>query len=111
MAQKARRGVRGRDHERHRGHDHDDDDGNHRRNGADDDNGEPEGGDNPARQAALIAQRWVGSAPPTAELYARARRQWLALPGALSRPAADVPMPAAPAPPTEPQHDKAEGAS
>ena len=40
-------------------------------------------GDNPAMHARIIARRWLGSPPPTAERYARALRQWQALPGAV----------------------------
>jgi hypothetical protein len=41
----------------------------------------------------IIDRRWLGSAPPTAERYARALRQWQALPGAVVRPATDVAQP------------------
>ena len=34
--------------------------------------------------------RWLGSAPPTAEAYARALAQWRQLPGAIGATAADV---------------------
>jgi hypothetical protein len=52
-------------------------------------------GDDPRRQDLIIERRWLGSIPPTAELYARALRQWEALPGAVVRSAADVqPTPA-----------------
>jgi hypothetical protein len=37
-----------------------------------------------------LAKRWTGSAPPTAEAYARALRQWRQLPGAVVTPATDV---------------------
>ena len=94
MAQRGSRGVRygeqprdgGDDHE----HDRDKDRSRHHHRGGDD---EEESGDNPARQSAIIAQRWVGSRPPTQELYARACQQWLKLPGAVSQPAAGVRMP------------------
>ena len=59
------------------------------------DGGDDEDGDSPARQAAIIALRWLGSIPPTAELYARARQQWLALPGATMHQPAEVQLPAA----------------
>jgi hypothetical protein len=49
-----------------------------------------ESGDDPKRHAAIIERRWLGSPPPTPELYARALRQWQALPGAVVRPAANV---------------------
>jgi hypothetical protein len=49
-----------------------------------------ESGDDPRRQELIIERRWLGSIPPTAELYARALRQWEALPGAVVRSAADV---------------------
>ena len=94
MAQRPKEGVRGgadiRDDADGHGHE-----GVGRRRGDGDDEASS---DNPARQAAVIAQRWVGSAPPTQALYARARQQWLKLPGAVSRSAADVQMPGASAP-------------
>ena len=31
----------------------------------------------------ILQRRWLGSPPPTAERYARALRQWRALPGAV----------------------------
>jgi hypothetical protein len=34
--------------------------------------------------------RWLGSAPPTAEAYARALAQWRRLPGAIGVTAADL---------------------
>lgn len=60
-----------------------------------------ESGDNPERQARIIERRWLGSPPPTAERYARALRQWLALPGGIMRPASDV-APAEAVPPAPP---------
>ena len=87
-----------RDHDHH--HDHD------RREDHDRDE---ENGDDPARHAAIIARRWLGSVAPTAELYARARQQWLALPGATVRPAAEVQLPARP-PAATPNPDNGEGA-
>jgi hypothetical protein len=48
------------------------------------------GGDDPRRHASIIARRWLGSPPPTAERYAKALRQWRALPGAVVSSAADV---------------------
>ena len=92
-------------HERDTHHEHD----HHREHDRGEDDGEEEGGDSPARQAAIIALRWLGSVPPTAELYARARQQWLALPGAVVRPAAEVQLPAQP-PAAAPNHDDGEGA-
>ena len=74
-----------------------------KRNGDDE---REESGDNPERHARIIERRWLGSPSPTAERYARALRQWLALPGAIMRRASDVaPAEAPPAPPgggTEP---------
>lgn len=49
-----------------------------------------ESGDDPKRHASVIERRWIGSAPPTPERYARALEQWQKLPGAVSRPATDV---------------------
>jgi hypothetical protein len=40
--------------------------------------------DDPRAFALIIERRWVGSAPPTAERYALALRQWAALPGAIT---------------------------
>jgi hypothetical protein len=40
-------------------------------------------GDDPMAHARFLERRWYGSAPPTAELHARALRQWRALPGAI----------------------------
>lgn len=102
MARKGRRHTRqqgNEDHDPHRERDdhHDDreDDNGNEDNGGEDDGGDDDG-DSPARQAAIIALRWVGSVPPTAELYARARQQWLMLPGATVRAAAEVQLPAQP---------------
>jgi hypothetical protein len=47
-------------------------------------------GDDPRKHAKIIERRWLGSPPPTAERYARALRQWHALPGAVVWPATDV---------------------
>jgi hypothetical protein len=92
MAPKGRRETprrgEGRDRDPHRGHDHD---------GHEDHDRDEGDGDDPARHAAVIARRWLGSVPPSAELYARARQQWLALPGATVRPAAEVQLPTPPA--------------
>jgi len=40
-------------------------------------------GDDPARHGRIIARRWLGSPPPSAERYARAIEQWNKLPGAV----------------------------
>ena len=55
-------------------------------------------GDDPKKHAAIIARRWEGSPPPTAERYANALKQWHALPGAVHWPATDVEPPGPPAP-------------
>jgi hypothetical protein len=47
-------------------------------------------GDDPRAHAKIIARRWIGSVAPTPELFARAVRQWHALPGAVMWPATDV---------------------
>lgn len=57
-----------------------------------------ESGDDPLRHARIIERRWLGSVPPTPTLYARALQQWLALPGAVVRSAADVRPPEPPPP-------------
>ena len=49
------------------------------------------GGDDPKRHAAILAQRWEGSPPPTAERYARALSQWRSLPGAVVRVMTEIP--------------------
>ena len=79
----------GREHERHEreGHDregrgHDRDEHRHR--------DREESGDDPRRHATIIERRWLGSAPPTEEQYARALHQWHALPGTVMWPATDV---------------------
>jgi len=52
---------------------------------------EPEhSGDDPRRHTRILERRWLGSPPPTSELYARALRQWRALPGAVVSPATDA---------------------
>ena len=102
MAPKGRHGPprdgdeRDQNNDRHHDHHHDHDRGE-------------ESGDDPARHAAIIARRWLGSVAPTAELYARARQQWLALPGATVRPAAEVQLPSRPAA-ASPNSDDGEGA-
>jgi hypothetical protein len=78
---RSRRDRNDHEHEHRRDHDRDD------------------SGDDPRRQELIIERRWLGSIPPTAELYARALRQWEALPGAVVRSAADVPPMPAPKPP------------
>ncbi|MGB8965385.1 MAG: hypothetical protein WCB99_07075 [Candidatus Cybelea sp.] len=47
-------------------------------------------GDDPKRHTEIVAQRWLGSPPPTFDRFAKALKQWFALPGAVVRPAADV---------------------
>lgn len=42
-----------------------------------------ESGDDPLKHTMILQRRWLGSPPPTAERYARALRQWRALPGAV----------------------------
>ncbi|MBV8948398.1 MAG: hypothetical protein JOZ95_23430 [Solirubrobacterales bacterium] len=56
---------------------------------------EKDSGDDPLTHARIISRRWEGSVPPTEELYARALRQWQALPGAVVRPATGVEGPPA----------------
>ena len=45
-----------------------------------------ESGDDPLKHARILQRRWLGSPPPTPERYARALRQWRALPGAVVAP-------------------------
>ncbi|MBB5502184.1 hypothetical protein [Paraburkholderia sp. MM5384-R2] len=71
----------------HSGRHHDGDSGRHP------DGHEEESGDDPARHASIIARRWLDSAEPTTERYARTLQQWQALPGAVVRPAAAVVAP------------------
>jgi hypothetical protein len=47
-------------------------------------------GDDPKRHTEIIARRWLGSPPPTFDRFAKALKQWFALPGAVMRPPADV---------------------
>lgn len=54
-----------------------------------------ESGDDPARHASIIARRWLDSAEPTTERYARSLQQWQALPGAVVQAAAAVVAPVA----------------
>jgi hypothetical protein len=53
-----------------------------------------EGGWDREVHLAIIAARWVGSVPPTAEAYARALAQWRQLPGAITTAATDLGNPA-----------------
>jgi hypothetical protein len=46
-------------------------------------------GDDPLRHTEIIARRWLGSPPPTFDRYAKALKQWSALPGAVTGPIAD----------------------
>lgn len=48
-------------------------------------------GDDPRRHAAILALRWEGSPPPTAERYAHALKQWRALPGAVVQMVPEIP--------------------
>lgn len=48
--------------------------------------------------AKLRGARWVGSAPPTAQAFARALAQWQRLPGAVGTAATDLGNAAAPPP-------------
>jgi len=68
-------------------------------------------GDDPSTHAQILERRWLGSEPPTAELYARAREQWRALPGAVMSPASDVPIPGPPPPEAPDDPDSSEGRS
>ena len=112
MAQRGRRGPReGRedhdrdDHDERHEHRHDRD--RDRGGDGDGDCDDEYSGDNPALHAAIIAQRWVGSVPPTAALYARARAQWMKLPGATVNSATDV---SEPEPEPVPQSESGEDA-
>jgi hypothetical protein len=54
-------------------------------------NGDYDGGrhepyDDPDEHIEIEKQRFLGSLPPTPELYEKARRQWYRLPGSLVRP-------------------------
>src|SRR5438270_10744648 len=48
-----------------------------------------EGRDHPVL-VQIIAARWLGSEPPTAQAYARALSQWRQLPGAIGTAATDL---------------------
>lgn len=85
---------RGKHHEQEREHEREHEHENEHENEHDhkrrsDDEGEG-GGDDPGMQFRIIARRWMGSPPPTAERYARALQQWQALPGAVVSPATYV---------------------
>jgi hypothetical protein len=73
-------------HDDDRDRDHDRDHEHERRSDRDDE----DSGDDPRTHAKILERRWLESPPPTLERYARALRQWQALPGAVSRPATDV---------------------
>lgn len=45
-----------------------------------------ESGDDPLKHTMILQRRWQGSPRPTAERYARALRQWRALPGTVVSP-------------------------
>jgi hypothetical protein len=59
---------------------------------------EPERSDRRGRDRevilAIVARKWLGSAPATAEAYARALAQWRQLPGAITTAATDLGNPA-----------------
>ena len=58
-----------------------------------------ESGDDPKRHASIIARRWEGSNPPTAQAYKRALDAWRKLPGAVVTPPTDLgDVPAGPSP-------------
>jgi hypothetical protein len=59
-----------------------------------------EGRDHPVF-VKIIADRWLGSDPPSAQAYARALVQWRLLPGAVATTAGDL----ATIPDTAPRHD------
>jgi hypothetical protein len=48
-------------------------------------------GDDPRRHAAILALRWLGSPPPTAQRYAHALSQWRTLPGAVVQTVPEIP--------------------
>jgi hypothetical protein len=50
-----------------------------------------ESGDDPKTHANIIERRWLGSPPPTSELYARAVQQWQKLSGAVVQTPAGPP--------------------
>jgi hypothetical protein len=52
--------------------------------------GHREEGKDRAVHLAIIAARWAGSVPPTAQAYARALAQWRQLPGATITAATDL---------------------
>jgi hypothetical protein len=75
----------------------------------DDDRGRERGREHSEREGRdfpvflrIRGARWLGSAPPTAEAYARALAQWRRLPGAIAATAADLGAPSGAAkPPTD----------
>lgn len=75
----------------------------HRDHGGDDDNGR-DPYDDPGEHREAEKRRFLGSLPPTPELYARAREQWYRLPGALVRSSMDPPL--GPPEADEPQSQK-----
>jgi hypothetical protein len=96
----------GRPHSEHQPHEHDphehESHEHHPKGGRNGGDKREESGDNPEKHARIIERRWLGSPPPTAELFANALRQWLALPGAVMQPASEVTPPeTAPLPPRE----------
>jgi hypothetical protein len=88
MANRGRRGgPRGRDEGEH---EHDRDDGHeHERREREHERSDRRGRDFPVF-LKIRGARWLGSAPPTAEAYARALAQWRRLPGAIGATAADL---------------------
>jgi hypothetical protein len=89
---------------RPRGPRNDDEEERERRSGRE----RKESGDDPRRHASIIERRWLGSPPPTSERYARALRQWHALPGAVVWPATDVTASAEPPAPAGSAADESE---
>lgn len=88
MAGRGRRGgPRGRDEGDHQ-HDRDDR-REHERGEREHEHSNRRGRDFPVFLKVRGA-RWLGSAPPTAEAYARALAQWRQLPGAIGATAADL---------------------
>jgi hypothetical protein len=85
----ARRGERDTSEKPHRDGDHDrdhdrDHDGDHRRPHP------AEDGSEHRVHLDIFRARWVGSAPPTADTYAKALAQWRALPGVIATSATDL---------------------
>ena len=77
----ARRGERDTSEKPHRDGDHD---GDHRRPHP------AEDGSEHRVHLDIFRARWVGSAPPTADTYAKALAQWRALPGVISTSETDL---------------------